>query len=106
MVSDDWNLLIEKEIIKPFSSKVIRFYDIDKTIVTIDTKNYINYPITFWNLIFTNLFNEFKLKPPSKKGIQSLINTIQLNKNKYIMLSNKYKCNIIDFKIMIEFKKE
>ena len=104
--ADDWNLLIEKEIIKPFSSKVIRFYDIDKTIVTIDTKNYINYPITFWNLIFTNLFNEFKLKPPSKKGIQSLINTIQLNKNKYIMLSNKYKCNIIDFKIMIEFKKE
>lgn len=104
--ADEWNLLIEQDIIKPFLCKFIFDIDIDKTIVTIDTKKYINYPIIFWNLIFTNIFNEFKLKPPSKKGIQNLITTIKLNKSKYIMLSNKYKCNINNFKIIIEFKKE
>lgn len=102
--SDDWNLLISQEIILPFLSNIIYKKNKEVSILTINIEYYINYPISFWNLIFNNLFNQYSFKCPSKRSIQSLIDTVKLGKNQNFNLSNNCKCKIQNFNIIIEFK--
>ena len=101
---DDWNLLIQQEIILPFLSNIIYKKNKEVSILTINIEYYINYPISFWNVIFNNIFNQYYFKSPSKRAIQSLIETVKLGKNQNFNLSNNCKCKIENFNIIIEFK--
>tara|TARA_B100001093_G_C26811405_1_gene1007738 strand:- start:864 stop:2027 length:1164 start_codon:yes stop_codon:yes gene_type:complete len=102
--ADDWNLLIEQEIIRPFLSNIVYEINIEKILVTINIEKYIEYPLTFWYIIFADLFNQHGYSSPSKKSIQVLINSIKEKKNKNFNLCNKCKCAINNYKIVIEFK--
>ena len=107
--ADQWNSLVEKEIIKPFIEKV-KFNLIDeKTFIEFNIEKYIDYPLAFWSVVLMNLFNQFGYKAPSKKSIQTFINTIkyrakQNDCHKYnITLCNNNKCTIKNFNVTIEF---
>ena len=107
--ADQWNSLIEKEIIRPFIEKIkINLID-EKTFIEFNIEKYIDYPIAFWNVVFMNVFNQFGFKAPSKKSIQTFINTIkyrtrQNDSHKYnVTLCNSTKCIIKNFNISIQF---
>ncbi|ALH23033.1 tRNA-Ile-lysidine synthase [Chrysochromulina ericina virus CeV-01B] len=107
--ADQWNSLIEKQIIQPFIEKIkINLID-NKTSIEFNIEKYINYPIAFWSVVFMNLFNQFGSKAPSKKSIQTFINTIkyrvrQNHSHKYnITLCNNNKCTIKNYNVTIEF---
>lgn len=99
--SDDWKLLVTKEIINPFM-KNVNFTD--KGCVFKIDENYISYPITFWNAIFQNIFYKFGKSSPSKKGITSFMNNIQTKNVSYISISNTCVCRNKNYEITIEFK--
>lgn len=107
--ADQWNSLIEKQIIQPFIEKIkINLID-NKTSIEFNIEKYIDYPIAFWSVVFMNLFNQFGSKAPSKKSIQTFINTIkyrvrQNHSHKYnITLCNNNKCTIKNYNVTIEF---
>jgi tRNA(Ile)-lysidine synthetase-like protein len=107
--ADQWNSLVEKEIIRPFIEK-IKINQIDeKTFIEFNIEKYIDYPLAFWSVVFMNLFNQFGYKAPSKKSIQTFINTIkyragQNDCHKYnVTLCNNNKCTIKNFNVTIEF---
>ena len=104
--SRDWNNLINKDIIIPFMDLIEWSNDnSEKYITTIkfDIENYKKYPISFWNLVFMNLFNKIGLNAPSRKGIKNFIDSIN-NDNNYISLSNNCKCTRNNNLITIQFK--
>ena len=111
--SDDWNMLIQKDIIKPFFQKVVfitNFND-DDVSIKFNIEKYKNYPLTFWQFIFIELFNTYGYQAPSKKGIQTFLNKVTVeNKvnvhSKEISLSNNCKCNIKNNDVCITFKKK
>ena len=76
--ADQWNGLLEKEIIQPFIEKVIFNIDDSNKSIEFDIEKYIDYPIAFWSVVFMNLFNQFGHHCPSKKSIQTFINTINM----------------------------
>ena len=107
--ADQWNSLIEKEIINPFIEKIqINLID-EKTFIEFNCEKYIDYPLAFWSVVLMNLFNQFGHKAPSKKSIQTFINTIkyragQNDCHKYnVTLCNNNKCTIKNFNVTIEF---
>ena len=102
--SDDWNFVIQQDIILPFLSNIVTKKNQDVSILTIYIEYYITYPTSFWYVIFTDLFNQYSLKPPSRRSINSLIDTIKLGKNQNFNLSNNCKCKIKNFNIILEFK--
>ena len=98
--SNEWNMLIMKEILSPFMEQVC----INENVVTFNVTKYINYPMCFWNVIFMNIFNKHGYKCPSKKSIQAFLNTIQdLNTTRNITLSNICKCTLLNSNITISF---
>ena len=107
--ADQWNSLVEKEIIKPFIEKVKFNLIGEKTFIEFNIEKYIDYPLAFWSVVLMNLFNQFGYKAPSKKSIQTFINTIkyrakQNDCHKYnITLCNNNKCTIKNFNVTIEF---
>ncbi len=91
--SDEWNGLIQEKIIKPFMDNITWLKEQDKTIIKFNIENYKNYPLTFWNIVFMNIFNSFGYSSPSRKAILIFMNSI--NKNNYVSnipLSNNCKC--------------
>jgi len=107
--ADQWNTLIEKEILRPFIEKVkFNINDYSKSI-EFNIEKYIDYPLAFWNVVLMNLFNQFGSKAPSKKSIQTFINTIkyragQNHSHKYnVTICNNNKCTIKNFNVTIEF---
>jgi tRNA(Ile)-lysidine synthetase-like protein len=106
--SDDWNKLIDKEIIQPFMSTID--WSIDKYMSTynstikINIENYKEHPLSFWNLIFMDLFNKFGHNAPSRRAIRNFINIINNEDTNYISLSNNCKCTRKNNIITIQFK--
>lgn len=106
--SDDWNKLIDKEIIQPFMSTID--WSIDKYMSTynssikINIENYKEHPLSFWNLIFMDLFNKFGHNAPSRRAIRNFINIINNQDTNYISLSNNCKCTRKNNIITIQFK--
>lgn len=106
--SDDWNKLIDKEIIQPFMSTID--WSIDKYMSTynssikINIENYKEHPLSFWNLIFMDLFNKFGHNAPSRRAIRNFINIINNEDTNYISLSNNCKCTLKNNIITIQFK--
>ena len=108
--SDEWNSLIYQEIITPYINSIIwNKNEYDAFIVSFNIEKYIDYPLSFWNLVFMNIFNRVGYGCPSKKGILTFINTIKkriINPSniKYnITLCNKCKCTIKKYTVTIEF---
>lgn len=111
--SDDWNSLINKDIIQPFMNNVSWNIDSksDNKSISFNIEKYIDYPVTFWSVVFMNLFNNFGLNAPSKKGILTFLTTIKnrikspQNTRFNVTLSSNCKCTIKNYNIIIEFKK-
>lgn len=107
--ADQWNSLIEKEIIRPFIEKVKFNIDDYSKSIEFNIEKYIDYPIAFWSVVLMNLFNQFGHKAPSKKSIQTFINSIkyragQNHSHKYnVTLCNNNKCTIKNYNVTIEF---
>ena len=108
--ADQWNNLIEKQIINPFIREVKINSDDTNPYIEFNIEKYIDYPIAFWSVIFMNLFNKFGRSCPSKKSIQTFINTIknrvtQKQNHKYnVTLSNGNICIIKNYIVIIYFK--
>ena len=106
--ADEWNSLLETEIINPFIESV-NFYGEDNKIVEVNIEKYIDYPLAFWTIVLMKIFNHFGYKSPSKKSIQTFMTTIKYcnekHKNNYnIILSNNAKCTILNNNIIVIFK--
>jgi tRNA(Ile)-lysidine synthetase-like protein len=110
--SDEWNELLNKQIITPFINKIVWDYDTvsNTKSVSFNIEDYIDYPLAFWNVVFMHLFNQFGYHSPSRKGILTFINTIKQRNNTTnntrfnVTLCNTCKCTIKKYKVMIEFK--
>lgn len=105
--ADEWNSLLESEIINPFIESV-NFYGEDNKIVEVNIEKYIDYPLAFWTIVLMKIFNHFGYKSPSKKSIQTFMTTIKYcnekHKNNYnIILSNNAKCTILNNNIIVIF---
>ena len=99
--SYEWNQLITKEIIKPFNDK-LKYLD---NYVTFNIEKYISYPLCFWNIVFMNIFYRFGKNCPSRKGIQTFMNSINSIPNTgYSSISNACVCYIKNNDVKIEFK--
>ena len=81
--SDDWNELIYKEIINPFMNSVVHNINndiIEKNLdfdIKFNIEKYIDYPVTFWNIVFMKIFNSYGYSSPSRRGVETFINTIK-----------------------------
>jgi len=115
--SDDWNIIIYKEIINPFMKNLV--YNINNNIIEknidfdikFNIEKYIDYPVTFWNIVFMKIFNSYGYSSPSRKGVDTFINTIKQrsttnNNARYnVTLSSNTICIIKKYNVFIKFKK-
>jgi tRNA(Ile)-lysidine synthetase-like protein len=99
--SSQWNQLINNEIIKPFMQTVT--INNKKKTVEFNVEKYKSYPLCFWNYVFMDLFNQFNLSYPSRKGVQTFINNIQHKTVCYASISNNCKCYIKNYNVLITF---
>lgn len=106
--SDDWNKLINKEIIEPFINSIDwsidKYTSTNSSSIKINIENYKEYPLSFWNLIFMDLFNKFGHSAPSRRAIRNFINSINNDYNNCISLSDNCKCALNNNIITIQFK--
>ena len=100
--SFEWNNLVQEEIIKPFMKKV----NYNNNGVTFNIESYKTYPLCFWNIIFMNIFYYFNKSCPSRKGINTFINSINKESNhlNIISVSNSCVCSVKKNEVSIEFK--
>jgi tRNA(Ile)-lysidine synthetase-like protein len=100
--SYEWNNLITNEIIKPFMDQII--FNNEENYCVFNVTNYNNYPLCFWNVVFMKIFYNFGKNCPSRKGIQTFMNSIKTKNVCYISLSNNCNCRNKNFEIKIIFK--
>ncbi len=115
--SDDWNKLIYKQIIDPFMNSVVHNINndiIEKNVdfdIKFNIEKYIDYPVSFWNIVFMKIFNSYGYSSPSRRGVETFINTIKQrsitnNNARYnVTLCNKSICIIKKYNVFIKFKK-
>ncbi len=99
--SDQWNELIQKKITGPFM-KNIKFCD-SSNICEFNVENYNDYPMAFWTTIFSNIFFHYGKTSPSRRAIQTFMNSIKTKNVCYISLSNLCKCYNKNYNIKINF---
>lgn len=98
--SYDWNDLVSNIIIKPFMEKI----NYQASWCVFNVEEYNKYPLCFWNVVLMNIFYKYGNNCPSRKGIQTFINNIQIKSVCYISLSNSCVCRNKNYEITIEFK--
>ncbi len=105
--ADQWNSLLEKEIIKPFLENVKYSYNENTSTVQFNIEKYANYPIAFWSVILMNIFNKLAHKSPSRKAIETFSNTIKYKLNstnpKYSIALGNCKCVVCNNNLTIYF---
>ena len=101
--SSEWNELIKKKIIDPFMSEIKWSNKNNETHIEFNVENYNSYPLSFWNEIFIIIFKNLDLKAPSRKGIQTFINSIKTKGVCNVSLSNKCSCRIVNHNVKIIF---
>ena len=99
--SRQWNNLIDTEIIKPFIETVV--INKKNNSIEFNVEKYKSYPLCFWNYVFMNLFNQFGFRHPSRKGMQTFINSIQDKTVCYASISSACKCYIKNYNVLITF---
>ena len=105
--ADQWNSLIEKEIIKPFLQNVKYTYSENASTVEFNIEKYADYPVAFWSVILMNIFNNLGYKSPSRKAIETFSNTIKYKLNstnpKYSIALGNCKCVVCNNNLTIYF---
>ncbi len=99
--SDEWNMLIMEEVIQPFLESVKQNYDGYNDTIYFNVEKYLKYPLCFWNLVFTKLFYSYGKSCPSKKGIQTFMNSIPGNGK--VSISNNCMCKVTNNNVFISF---
>lgn len=99
--SDEWNMLIMEELIKPFLESLKHNYDGYSNNVYFNVENYLKHPLCFWNLVFAKLFYSYGKNSPSKKGIQTFMNSIPGNGK--VSISNSCICEVKNNNVLIRF---
>ena len=99
--STQWNQLIDSEIIKPFIETVV--INKENNSIEFNVEKYKSYPLCFWNNVFMDLFNQFGFRHPSRKGMQTFINSIQDKTVCYASVSSSCKCYIKNYNVKISF---
>ena len=97
--SNDWNLLINTQIINPFIENI----QCNHQTCIFNAEAYKDYPISFWILIFQKLFHKFSRHAPSRKGVSTFMNSIKTKNVSNISLSNECKCRNKNYEITITF---
>jgi tRNA(Ile)-lysidine synthetase-like protein len=99
--SNEWNSIINQKIITPFMDQLEWGTNEDNKIyVKFNIEKYIDYPLSFWSVVFMNIFTKNGYNCPSKKGIQTFLNTIKKRSSvsygtKYnVTLSNTCICTV------------
>jgi tRNA(Ile)-lysidine synthetase-like protein len=100
--SDEWNMLIMKQLIDPFLESVKHNYDGHSDNVYFNVENYLKHPLCFWNLVFAKLFYRYGKNSPSKKGIQTFMNSIPGNGK--VSISNSCICKVTNNNVLIIIK--
>ena len=100
--SDEWNILIMKELIEPFLESVKHNYDGNSNCIYFNVQNYLNHPLCFWNLVLAKLFYRYGKNCPSKKGIESFMNFIHGDCK--VSISNSCICKVKNNNVLIRFK--
>ena len=98
--SDEWNELIMKQLIQPFLDKVK--HNSTNNCIEFDIKNYLNYPLCFWNVVFAKLFYQYNKNCPSRKGILTFMNSIPSNSK--VSISDDCLCKVKNNSVLITFK--
>ena len=102
--SNEWNTLIQNQIIEPFMKEVNWKNDEKCYGVEFNIEKYNNYPASFWNIVFMKIFSYFNKKPPSNKGIITFMNSIKVKNVCYASISNNCVCRIKNYSVIINFK--
>ena len=100
--SDEWNMLIMNQLIEPFLESVKHNYDGHSDNLYFNVENYLKHPLCFWNLVFAKLFYRYGKNSPSKKGIQTFMNSIPGNGK--VSISNSCICKVTNNNVLISFK--
>lgn len=100
--SNEWNMLIMKQLIDPFLESVKHNYDGNSNNIYFNVENYLKHPLCFWNLIFAKLFYCYGKNSPSKRGIQTFMNSIPGNGK--VSISNSCICKVKNNNVLISFK--
>ena len=100
--SDEWNMLIMNQLIEPFLESVKHNYDGHSDNLYFSVENYLKHPLCFWNLVFAKLFYRYGKNSPSKKGIQTFMNSIPGNGK--VSISNSCICKVTNNNVLISFK--
>lgn len=98
--ADDWNELIQNEIVLPFIETVTYNYNDCEFMC----ERYNTYPVAFWNQVFMKIFYHYGKNIPSHKAVKCFMDCIKTKNVCYISLSNECTCRNINYKIKIVFK--
>lgn len=97
--SDEWNQLVNQEIIKPFLDSVEYT---DKS-VRFNIEKWIGHPMCFWTQVFMRLFYRYGKNCPSRRSVQNFMNNLALDTCLNIAITNNTRCRLKNNWITIEF---
>lgn len=97
--SDEWNMLVEREILKPFLDNVEYT---DKS-VRFNIEKWIGHPMCFWTQVFMRLFYRYGKNCPSRRSVQNFMNNLALDTCLNIAITNNTRCRLKNNWITIEF---
>mgnify|MGYP001345000561 CR=1 FL=1 len=102
--ADDWNKIIEKNIINPFMETVKYNIDDNNINIELNIEKYIDYPLVFWTNILNKIFNKFNIKAPTKKSTELFIKNLKFKNDFNYSLSNNCTCKLINSIMNITIK--
>ena len=97
--SDEWNMLVEREILKPFLDTVEYT---DKS-VRFNIEKWISHPMCFWTQVFMRIFYRYGKNCPSRRSVQNFRNNLAVDTCLNIAITNNTRCRLKNNWIAIEF---
>ena len=97
--SDEWNILVEREILKPFLDTVEYT---DKS-VRFNIEKWISHPMCLWTQVFMRIFYRYGKNCPSRRSVQNFRNNLAVDTCLNIAITNNTRCRLKNNWIAIEF---
>ena len=97
--SDEWNSLVEAEILRPFLDAV----EYNPYSIRFNIERWLYHPHCFWMQVFMRIFHRYMTNSPSRKSVQNFMNNLTLDTCQNIALTNTTKCRLKNGWITIEF---
>ena len=97
--SDEWNQLVNEEIIEPFLDSV----EYSDKSVRFNIERWITYPLCFWSQVFMRIFYHYGKNCPSRRSVQNFMNNLALETCLNIAITNNTRCRLKNNWITIEF---